>query len=76
MAHSFHRSQAHSQDFGRIAEVAPMPNLIEVQKSSYEQFLQIERPAGAARADAGLQEVFTSRVPDQGLRRARPAASS
>ena len=27
-----------------IAEVAPMPNLIEVQKSSYDHFLQDETP--------------------------------
>ena len=26
------------KDFGRIPSVAPMPNLIEVQKSSYDTF--------------------------------------
>ena len=27
--------------FGKISEVAEMPNLIEVQRNSYEQFLQM-----------------------------------
>ena len=27
--------------FGKISEVAQMPNLIEVQRNSYEQFLQM-----------------------------------
>ena len=29
------------RSFGRIPEIARMPNLIEVQKSSYDHFLQI-----------------------------------
>jgi DNA-directed RNA polymerase subunit beta len=29
------------RSFGRVPEVAPMPNLIEVQKSSYDHFLQM-----------------------------------
>ena len=28
------------KSFGRIPSVVPMPNLIEVQKNSYEAFLQ------------------------------------
>jgi DNA-directed RNA polymerase subunit beta len=39
-----------------------MPNLIEVQKSSYDHFLQMDVPAHA-RADLGLQEVFKSVFP-------------
>src|SRR5580658_9416410 len=43
--------------FGKIAEVAEMPNLIEVQKTSYDQFLQVEKlPEG--RKDEGLETVF------------------
>ncbi|MBB4285869.1 DNA-directed RNA polymerase subunit beta [Roseospira goensis] len=50
------------KDFGRISTVAPMPNLIEVQKSSYDQFLQVGiRPE--ARTDSGLQEVLKSVFP-------------
>jgi len=50
------------KDFGRIKTVAPMPNLIEVQKSSYDQFLQVGVPA-EARTDTGLQEVLKSVFP-------------
>jgi DNA-directed RNA polymerase subunit beta len=48
--------------FGKIAEVAEMPNLIEVQKASYDQFLQIHEPSGG-RIDDGLQAVFKSVFP-------------
>ena len=30
------------KSFGRLPEVAPMPNLIDVQRASYEVFLQAE----------------------------------
>src|SRR5437660_702231 len=48
--------------FGKIQEVAEMPNLIEVQKASYDQFLQINEPSGG-RPDEGLQTVFKSVFP-------------
>ncbi len=48
--------------FGRIPEVAEMPNLIEVQKSSYDQFLMVDEPKGG-RPDEGLQAVFKSVFP-------------
>ncbi|MDE2013485.1 MAG: DNA-directed RNA polymerase subunit beta [Alphaproteobacteria bacterium] len=48
--------------FGSIAEVAEMPNLIEVQKTSYDQFLQVDKPQGG-RLDEGLQAVFASVFP-------------
>ena len=48
--------------FGHIPEVAEMPNLIEVQKASYDQFLMVEEPVGG-RADEGLQAVFKSVFP-------------
>jgi DNA-directed RNA polymerase subunit beta len=50
------------RNFGRIEEVAQMPNLIEVQKNSYEQFLQMEI-AAEERNLQGLQEVFSSVFP-------------
>ena len=50
--------------FGRIHEVAPMPNLIEVQRQSYEQFLQRDVTA-EDRSDSGLQAVFKSVFPIQ-----------
>ncbi len=48
--------------FGHMVEVAQMPNLIEVQKTSYDQFLQVEKPA-EGRLDQGLQTVFQSVFP-------------
>ena len=48
--------------FGHIREVAVMPNLIEVQKASYDQFLMVDEPKGG-RADEGLQAVFKSVFP-------------
>src|SRR6266508_3269901 len=48
--------------FGKIHEVAEMPNLIEVQKQSYDQFLMVEEPEGG-RQDEGLQAVFRSVFP-------------
>ena len=52
------------KDFGRLQCVAEMPNLIEVQKTSYEQFLQREtKPED--RTNTGLQEVFRSVFPIQ-----------
>jgi DNA-directed RNA polymerase subunit beta len=48
--------------FGHITEAAEMPNLIEVQKSSYDQFLMVEEPEGG-RQDEGLQAVFKSVFP-------------
>src|SRR5215831_7194996 len=48
--------------FGQIHEVAEMPNLIEVQKQSYDQFLMVKEPEGG-RQDEGLQAVFRSVFP-------------
>ena len=50
------------RSFGRIPEVAPMPNLIDVQRASYEAFLQMNvNPDN--RTHTGLQEVFKSVFP-------------
>ncbi len=52
------------KSFGRIAAAVPMPNLIEVQKTSYEHFLhRTLKPED--RPDTGLQEVFKSVFPIQ-----------
>ncbi len=50
--------------FGKMVEVAEMPNLIEVQKTSYDQFLQVDKLEGG-RKDEGLQAVFSSVFPIQ-----------
>jgi DNA-directed RNA polymerase subunit beta len=62
MAQTFTGRKRVRKLFGHIREVAEMPNLIEVQKASYEQFLLVDPPAGG-RADEGLQAVFKSVFP-------------
>nr|WP_303832278.1 DNA-directed RNA polymerase subunit beta [Asticcacaulis taihuensis] len=62
MALSFTQKKRIRKSFGRIPEAIRMPNLIEVQRSSYEQFLQRDvRPAN--RIDDGLEAVFRSVFP-------------
>ncbi|MBI3635929.1 MAG: DNA-directed RNA polymerase subunit beta [Candidatus Rokubacteria bacterium] len=50
------------KDFGKIPSIVEIPNLIEVQKRSYETFLQKDI-AGDRREDIGLQAVFKSVFP-------------
>jgi len=49
-------------DFSRIRTSIPIPNLIEVQKKSYDRFLQMDL-LPSEREDTGLQSVFTSVFP-------------
>src|SRR2546426_3973003 len=49
-------------DFSKIPATIQIPNLIEVQKRSYERFLQMDR-LPSERDDAGLQAVFQSVFP-------------
>ena len=62
MATAFNTRKRIRRFFGHIESVAPMPNLIEVQKSSYENFLQ-RNIAAAKRTQSGLQEVFRGVFP-------------
>src|ERR1043165_4625841 len=62
MATAFNTRKRIRRFFGHIESVAPMPNLIEVQKSSYESFLQRNITA-AQRTQSGLQEVFRGVFP-------------
>ena len=48
--------------FGHLEEITPMPNLIDVQRSSYDTFLQMDIPVNE-RGDHGLQETFKSVFP-------------
>jgi DNA-directed RNA polymerase subunit beta len=50
------------KDFGKIPSIVEIPNLIEVQKRSYEQFLQKD-VAADRREETGLQAVFRSVFP-------------
>jgi len=49
-------------DFSKIKTSIPIPNLIEVQKNSYERFLQMDLLPNE-REDTGLQTVFSSVFP-------------
>jgi DNA-directed RNA polymerase subunit beta len=62
MAQTFTGRKRVRKVFGHVGEVGEMPNLIEVQKASYEQFLLMEAPKGG-RPNEGLQAVFKSVFP-------------
>ncbi|NRG20012.1 DNA-directed RNA polymerase subunit beta [Rhizobiales bacterium] len=62
MAHTFNGRKRVRKYYGSIREVAAMPNLIEVQKASYDQFLQVVEPEGG-RVEDGLEAVFRSVFP-------------
>ena len=62
MATSYSSRKKVRKNFGRIREVAEMPNLIKVQKSSYDQFLQTDVKL-VDRTSDGLQGVFKSVFP-------------
>jgi DNA-directed RNA polymerase subunit beta len=50
------------RNFGKIPEILPIPDLIEIQKRSFEQFLQKDIPPDQ-REDRGLQAAFNSVFP-------------
>ena len=62
MSQSFMDRKRIRKSFGKIPSIAPMPNLIEVQKTSYANFLQTGVKS-QDRTDTGLQEVFKSVFP-------------
>ena len=62
MAQSFTGRKRIRKSFGNIPEVVQMPNLIEVQRNSYNQFLQFDKRV-SERNDTGLQGVFKSVFP-------------
>lgn len=50
------------KNFGKIKKIVDIPDLIAVQRESYQNFLQVD-VAPEARRDAGLQAVFRSVFP-------------
>lgn len=62
MARTYTERKRIRKSFARIPEIAPLPNLIELQTTSYNNFLQMDVPA-ESRASTGLQEVFKSVFP-------------
>ncbi len=63
MAQAFSGRRRLRKFFGNITEVAEMPNLIEVQKASYDQFLQVASQSDGSRIEEGLEAVFKSVFP-------------
>ena len=45
------------KNFGRLRDVLPIPDLIEIQTKSFDDFLQLNVAPGM-RENKGLQEVF------------------
>ncbi|MBT9445397.1 MAG: DNA-directed RNA polymerase subunit beta, partial [Hyphomonadaceae bacterium] len=62
MALTFTGKKRIRKSFGKIPEAGAMPNLIEVQRSSYDQFLQKDVKA-ADRREEGIEAVFRSVFP-------------
>nr|HID58972.1 DNA-directed RNA polymerase subunit beta [Desulfobacterales bacterium] len=50
------------KNFGKIKQIIPIPNLMDIQKESYDRFLQMDVPP-EKREDVGLQGVFKSVFP-------------
>src|SRR5262245_8242694 len=50
------------KNLGRVRQIIEVPNLIDIQKSSYDKFLQTNVPPNA-RQEVGLQAVFRSVFP-------------
>jgi DNA-directed RNA polymerase subunit beta len=62
MVRSFTERKRFRKNFGRIREVAQLPNLIELQRESYEGFLHSEKMKDV-RSDIGLREAFIDTFP-------------
>ena len=59
---SFTERKRVRKNFGKLKEVSKFPNLIEIQKKSYEEFL-LEETHPSKRPDRGLQKVLKSVLP-------------
>lgn len=62
MVRTFTERKRFRKNFGRIREVAKLPNLIELQKASYRSVLHPDR-SNDLRDDIGLNEAFKSIFP-------------
>ncbi|MFQ5894423.1 MAG: DNA-directed RNA polymerase subunit beta [Nitrospinota bacterium] len=62
MAVRVSRERREREEFARIPAIIDIPNLIEVQRKSYERFLQSEAPP-SERVNEGLEGVFRSVFP-------------
>jgi DNA-directed RNA polymerase subunit beta len=68
MRNGYHASRERERlDFAKIKTTVQIPNLIDVQKKSYQRFLQMDL-LPSEREDTGLQSVFSSVFPIQDFR--------
>ncbi len=68
MASLFSENRRIRKDFTKIASPVEIPNLIELQRKSYEKFLQADVPPHK-RENSGLQSVFKSVFPIEDFNR-------
>jgi len=68
MAKFIERGTRKRLDFSRIVDSIPMPNLLEVQRESYREFLQMDL-LPEERENKGLQEAFSSIFPIEDFKR-------
>ena len=68
MASLFSENRRIRKDFSKITSPVEIPNLIELQRKSYDKFLQAETPP-QKRDDIGLQAVFKSVFPIEDFNR-------
>src|SRR5690606_960600 len=61
-AYSFTERKRVRKSFGRIENVVELPNLLEIQKESYEHFLK-STPMGKSKKPTGIQDIFSSVFP-------------
>ena len=66
---SFTEKKSIRKNFGKLKEILSIPNLIDVQKKSYEQFLESKDPKGdhEAALHKGLDKVFRDIFPIEEL---------
>jgi DNA-directed RNA polymerase subunit beta len=62
MAYSFANNPLLRKHFAKVSNIIDIPNLIDIQKTSYKRFLQADLPA-SARKPSGLEAVFRSVFP-------------
>src|SRR3954447_52632 len=62
MASKVQSNFRHRMNLGRVESIVEMPNLIDIQKSSYDKFLQSDTST-RERKEMGLEEVFRSVFP-------------
>ncbi|SHJ97059.1 DNA-directed RNA polymerase subunit beta [Malonomonas rubra DSM 5091] len=62
MAYSFANNPLLRKHFAKVSNIIDIPNLIDIQKTSYKRFLQADLPS-SARKPSGLEAVFRSVFP-------------